>query len=83
VTRSILLIGTSHALQGALNSPWRPIDAPPCSKLLQDFISSRSVDFVFEEASGMGPTITQRLAAAVPYVDVDLYRAHQTGTTPK
>jgi hypothetical protein len=72
VARSILVFGTSHRLQGAACFPGTPVVAAPYSKLLRDMISSRSVDFVFEEASGMGPTTAQYLAGAIPYVDVDL-----------
>jgi hypothetical protein len=72
VTRSILVFGTSHRLQGAACYPGVSVQAPPYSKLLGDMISSRSVDFIFEEASGMGPTTAQYLASAIAYVDVDL-----------
>jgi hypothetical protein len=72
VASSILVFGTSHRLQGAACYPGIPVAAAPYSKLLGDLISSRSVDFIFEEASGMGPTTAQYLAGAIPYMDVDL-----------
>jgi hypothetical protein len=73
--RSILILGTSHSLQGAVNSRWQNIDDPSYRKLIEQLISSYRypVEIVFEEASGCGPTVAEGIAgqAHLRYMDVD------------
>jgi hypothetical protein len=83
MTRSVVVFGTSHRLQGAQNYKGS-IDAPSYSVLLEQLISDRAIDFIFEEASGCGPTIAQNLAGRIPYLDVDPHpnRRKEHGLSP-
>ena len=71
--RSIVVLGTSHRLQGAVNSKWQSIDDPSYRRLVEQLISSYRVEIIFEEASGCGPTEAQKIAdlAQIRYMDVD------------
>ena len=75
--QSILVLGTAHRLQGAVNiaHPESNIDDPSYRKLLENILSWHSVDCVFEEASGCGPTDANTIATArtLQYFDVDLH----------
>src|ERR1700719_2922592 len=71
--RLIVVLGTSHRLQGAVNSRWQNIDDPSYRRLVEQLISSHRVEVIFEEASGCGPTEAQKIAglAQICYMDVD------------
>jgi hypothetical protein len=71
MARSMVVFGTSHALQGAQNYPGVSVNAASYSKLIEQLISRQTIDFIFEEASGKGPTIVSKLAGHIPYLDVD------------
>jgi hypothetical protein len=70
----IIVFGTSHNLQGPENAPHRKtIDDPTYDYLVSELLEGK--DFVFEEASGMGPTKAERLTlrhlGPDRYLDVD------------
>src|ERR1700734_915865 len=70
---SILVLGTSHRFQGT-PSFIGSINDPDYAETIRTIISERSIDFVFEEASGCGPSTAQKLVEpteAVRYLDVD------------
>jgi hypothetical protein len=72
MTQSVVIIGTSHRLQGAENYTGSRVDAPPYLRLLELFVASHEIDCIFEEASGLGPTIAQKSFPGIRYCDVDV-----------
>jgi hypothetical protein len=76
VSRSILVIGTNHRLQGSPIYP-RSVKDPGYPALLRDVIEVESIDFIFEEASECGPTTAERLVESmkdvrqIRYLDID------------
>lgn len=80
--RAAIVLGTSHRVQGC-KFPESVVD-PSYSKLLRELIKDNSVDFVFEEASGKGPSTAECLCRSlrrVRYLDVDppVERRHEFG----
>lgn len=73
MARSVTILGTVHQIQGAENSPRKNtnIEDPFYLTLVGQFLQGR--DFVFEEASGFGPTKLERAAQLrrIGYLDVD------------
>jgi hypothetical protein len=71
VTRSVLVLGILHELQGP--DFYNYVEDRSYPKLLETAMSG--VDFVFEEASGQGPSIAEGAAAAIlgaeRYLDID------------
>jgi hypothetical protein len=70
MVRSMVVLGTSHRLQGAQNYKGS-VNVSAYSTLVENLISTKRLDFIFEEASGTGPTHASKLAGAYPYLDVD------------
>jgi len=70
----VTVLATLHVVQGAEKRVGNVAD-PMYVALLNKLMISESVDFIFEEASGLGPTIAEKLAleqlAFGHYVDVD------------
>jgi hypothetical protein len=88
VQRKVTILGTLHQLQGAEKAVWKKIDDPTYEKVVKQLLIGK--DFLFEEASELGPTTAERLAwtelGADHYQDVDPHRdkrealgIHQTG----
>jgi hypothetical protein len=71
MTRSVLVLGVAHELQGSKLQGY--VDDPSYGLLLKS--SMHGVDFVFEEASGLGPSKVEDLAISIlgagQYVDID------------
>jgi hypothetical protein len=70
---SIIVLGTSHRVQGTPSFAGSVID-PGYAQAISTIISERSIDFVFEEASGCGPSTAQTLTESlksVRYLDID------------
>ena len=66
-------LGVSHNLQGLLNSRENLSDAGYAVQIIA-IIADESIDFIFEEASGCGRTIADRLLDSlklIRYRDVD------------
>lgn len=57
----MILLGTSHRLQGAEKGSYNVAD-PDYETLIEQFCRNFSVDFIFEEASGLGPTFAEKFA---------------------
>ena len=57
--QNITVFGTVHQIQGAEKASWRQIEDPEYVKLVNRFLGGK--DFVFEEASELGPTKAERL----------------------
>jgi hypothetical protein len=76
--RYITILGTSHDLQGAEKRK-SSVNDPTFSEAIEFLLSGK--DFVFEEASGCGPTIAEESAheklGPGHYLDVDPSRAHR------
>jgi hypothetical protein len=76
----VTVLGTLHTMQGAEKRPGNMHD-PMYVALLNRLMSSEEVDFIFEEASGLGPTIAEKLAlerlAFGHYVDIDPARSER------
>jgi hypothetical protein len=74
VTKTVILLGTAHRLQGAARGIYN-IKDPDYETLVDQLYRKYSVDFVFEEASGLGPTFAERFASAnlgpQRYKDID------------
>jgi hypothetical protein len=61
LTKTVILLGTSHRLQGAKKGRCN-IEDPDYGTLIEQVWATFSVDFVFEEASGLGPTFAEKFA---------------------
>lgn len=76
----ITVLATLHVLQGAEKRLGNVHD-PMYMALLNQLMTSEQVDFIFEEASGLGPTIAEKLAleklAFGHYVDIDPARGER------
>ena len=77
MSRFVVVLGTLHQLQGAQNRQGN-VDDPNYTKLIQSLIwgqmNDENLNFVFQEASGVGPTIAEQTAAEDcehRYLDVD------------
>jgi hypothetical protein len=74
VNRRVTILATLHELQGAEKRPGSMND-PMYEALLKQLMSAERIDFVFEEATGMGPTIAEKLSLEKlgpgRYLDVD------------
>jgi hypothetical protein len=70
----VTVLATLHVVQGAEKRIGNTHD-PMYVALLEKLMISEGVDFIFEEASGLGPTIAEKLAieklAFGHYVDID------------
>ena len=74
MNRRVTILATLHVLQGA-EKRFGNLHDPMYSALLNKLMISEGVDFTFEEASGLGPTIAEKLTleqlGAGHYLDVD------------
>lgn len=72
-SRFIVVMGSHHALQGAENLPReKKVDDPSYGRLVKRLVSDWSVDYIFEEASGIGATTASKLKRpGLEYSDVD------------
>ena len=70
----VIVLGTYHELQGSKKRPGNMHD-PLYEELVTYLIQEQKLDFVFEEATGLGPTtvevLTERLLGPNRYLDVD------------
>lgn len=70
----VTVLGTYHELQGSKRRPGI-IDDPLYLELITDLIHDHAIDFIFEEATGLGPTTAEDLSAklvgANRYLDLD------------
>jgi hypothetical protein len=76
----VTVLATLHVVQGAEKRVGNAHD-PMYVALLSKLMASEGVDFIFEEASGLGPTIAEKLAleqlAFGHYVDIDPARGER------
>jgi len=76
----VTVLATLHVIQGAEKRVGNVHD-PMYVALLKKLLVSEGVDFIFEEASGLGPTIAEKLAleqlAFGHYVDIDPARSER------
>jgi hypothetical protein len=76
----ITVLATLHVVQGA-EKRFGNVHDPMYVALLNKLMISEAVDFIFEEASGLGPTIAERLALEQlsfgHYLDIDPARAER------
>jgi hypothetical protein len=77
----VTVLATLHVTQGAEKRVGN-VNGPMYVTLLNKLLVSESVDFIFEEASGLGPTIAEKMAlerlAFGHYVDIDPARSERT-----
>jgi hypothetical protein len=73
MSRKVVVLATIHDLQGAENRPRGSFKDPDYRGVIETLIAHYSVDSVFEEACGFGPTIAKKLATdrGLKYLDVD------------
>jgi hypothetical protein len=80
MTPRVTVLATLHAIQGAEKRAGNVHD-PTYLELLNKLVASEGVDFVFEEASGLGPTTAEKLALEkLPfghYRDIDPARSER------
>jgi hypothetical protein len=71
--RRMVVLGTDHALQGAQKTPReKKINDPTYRILVEKLIKDYSLDCIFEEASGCGPTTASGFEGpGLRYCDVD------------
>jgi hypothetical protein len=73
--RSVTIFGVSHQVQGVTKAKFRQVADPSYAQYAEEEIRSGQFDFVFEEATELGPTIAERLSAKAlgegHYLDVD------------
>ena len=74
MSKLVIVLGTNHDLQGAERRNGNVKD-PIYESLLKQLIVGEKLDFIFEEATGFGPTIAEKLSLATwgpnRYLDVD------------
>lgn len=73
MNRLVVVLGTTHELQNA-EKYWRSVDDPHFKSLLKMLVAEDGIDFIFEEATGLGPTTAEKLALTWGpdrYLDVD------------
>lgn len=73
MNRFVIVLGTTHELQGAEKN-LRSVDDPLYRLLLNQLIAEDGLDFIFEEATGLGPTTAEKLSLTLGpnrYLDVD------------
>src|SRR5262249_821252 len=63
VRKTVILLGTAHRVQGAERGICN-IEDPDYETLVDQLWLEYAVDFVFEEASGLGPTFAEKFALA-------------------
>jgi hypothetical protein len=71
MSQSMQIVAILHRIQGTGFQGY--VDDPAYARWLKSFLS-QGVDFVFEEASGQGPSVAEGLAKSLPniqYLDVD------------
>jgi len=69
----MVVLGTIHELQGAEKRGGNRSD-PQYEVLLKDLVAEDGLDFIFEEATGLGPTTAEKLSFGLGsnrYLDVD------------
>jgi len=70
----VTVLGTLHVIQGAEKRLGNQHD-PMYVELLDKLMNSEGLDFIFEEASGLGPTIAEKLSLERlgfgRYLDID------------
>jgi hypothetical protein len=80
MTPRVTVLATLHVVQGA-EKRFGNVHDPMYVGLLEKLMISEGVDFIFEEASGLGPTIAEKLAlerlAFGHYVDIDPARSER------
>jgi hypothetical protein len=59
--KTVILLGTAHRVQGAKKGICN-IEDPDYGTLVNQLWQTYSVDFIFEEASGLGPTFAEKFA---------------------
>jgi hypothetical protein len=74
MSRSVVLLATLHDFQGLPGYPGS-VEDPTYASGIESCILSGRVDFVFEEASGLGPSTAEQrsnsLLGADHYLDID------------
>ncbi len=74
MNRRVTILATLHELQGAERRDGNVHD-PMYKALLDQLMAREQIDFIFEEASGWGPTVAEKLArerlGSDRYLDVD------------
>jgi len=76
--KKLIIFGTYHQVQGVLGvEDFKNINDPDYRTLLEELMELHKVDFIFEEASGYGPSSASEMISGGSYVDID------SETTPR
>jgi hypothetical protein len=79
MARKIVVLGTYHQLQGTNFTGY--VDDPSYTKIVSDQVRFNNIDYIFEEASGHGPSIAEKQSSQLGpdrYFDIDPCRADRT-----
>ncbi len=69
--KKLIIFGTYHEVQGVQGvESFKNIDDPDYKTLLEELMALHKVDFIFEEASGYGPSVASEMTT-LPYLDMD------------
>jgi hypothetical protein len=73
MSRKVVVLATIHDLQGAERRPRGSFEDPEYRGVIEALVAHDSVDSVFEEACGCGPTTAEKFAKdrGLRYLDVD------------
>jgi hypothetical protein len=71
--RHVVVLGICHEIQGLPKFGGVKIEDPDYAKLLKKVIGEEHLHFIFEEASGLGPSVACTIATelGLGYLDVD------------
>jgi hypothetical protein len=73
MNRLVAILGTTHEVQNG-ERYWRRVDDPHFNTLLNMLVAEDGIDFIFEEATALGPTTAEKIArtwGTDRYLDVD------------
>jgi hypothetical protein len=74
MARTVAVLGTNHKIQRCAKMP-ESLEDPDYETLLRQLLSTYKVDFIFEEAQALGPTLGEKVAVEKlgpdRYEDVD------------
>jgi hypothetical protein len=80
MARGVAILGTVHEIQGAEKFCRRKVEDPAYLDLVKQLLIGK--DFVFEEASGLGPTKAEQLAreqlGSDHYLDIDPHASERS-----
>jgi hypothetical protein len=82
--KKLMIFGTYHQVQGVQGAEhFKNINDPDYKTLLEELMQLHDVKFIFEEASGYGPSIASEMISDDFYVDMDSEPTPQFSELPE